>query len=175
MRDLVIGGPISDEIIKTLGWSGPFKVCSKCKIEKNASEFSPDKRRGANAVTCKCKECDAKDHAKAYAKKKLLKGERPLGKYNIRFNDPDYNTTVGRMKKYGITPEEYNALFDAQKGCCKVCDTHQTELKRKLCVDHCHDTGRVRGLLCDGCNLGLGKFKDDYDLVLKAAEYLKKY
>lgn len=68
--------------------------------------------------------------------------------------------------------ENYNSLFNLQYGKCRICGTHQSELKAALCVDHCHKTGKVRGLLCHECNTGIGKFKDDKDLLIRAIEYL---
>lgn len=74
---------------------------------------------------------------------------------------------------YGITGDEYNAMLAQQNGCCAICQTPPTE-SRRLCVDHCHTTGAVRGLLCDRCNVGIGKFNDDPALVAVALEYLTK-
>ena len=76
-------------------------------------------------------------------------------------------------KRYGISLEDYNKLFEKQEGCCAICGIHQTEIEKSLAVDHCHSTGKVRGLLCFDCNTGIGKLKDDYELVYKAYRYLK--
>lgn len=76
-------------------------------------------------------------------------------------------------KKYGITIEDYNKMFDLQKGKCAICGSHQDNLKFVLCVDHDHTTGKVRGLLCHNCNAGIGNLKDNIDLLSKAIEYLK--
>lgn len=76
--------------------------------------------------------------------------------------------------KYGITIEEYNRLFEEQKGCCSICGTHQTELAKGLAVDHCHNTSKVRGLLCIHCNLLLGYAKDRLDILSSAIRYLNK-
>jgi hypothetical protein len=75
---------------------------------------------------------------------------------------------------YGITIDDYNEMFAEQNGCCAICSGHQSEFKKSLAVDHCHETGIVRGLLCDHCNLALGKFKDDLNLVKSAARYLSE-
>lgn len=72
--------------------------------------------------------------------------------------------------KYGVTEEAYNALFQAQNGRCKICRLNSP---KKLSIDHDHTTGRIRGLLCQSCNVGVGMFKDDVDLLAKAIEYLK--
>ncbi len=74
---------------------------------------------------------------------------------------------------YGITSEEYKALHTAQKGKCAICGTAPTT-KRGLHVDHCHETGKVRGLLCHGCNTALGSFKDNTNLLNNAINYLKR-
>lgn len=76
--------------------------------------------------------------------------------------------------KYGLSPEDYDKLFIKQNGSCKICEKHQDSFKKKLCVDHDHKSGRVRGLLCDKCNLAIGHFNDDLNLILKAASYLKE-
>jgi hypothetical protein len=75
-----------------------------------------------------------------------------------------------RLKKhYGITIDIYNQMFEDQKGYCAMCGTHQSEFKRKLSVDHNHTTGKIRGLLCTGCNISLGvyeKYKDTCEIYL---------
>ena len=80
-----------------------------------------------------------------------------------------------RLKKeYGITVEDYNNMFTSQNGECKICQTHQKDLKKRLAVDHCHETGKVRGLLCQKCNLGIGHLNDSVSLLEKALSYLKE-
>lgn len=74
--------------------------------------------------------------------------------------------------RYGITKDEYNTMFEKQNGTCKICKTHQADLQRGLVIDHCHDTGEVRGLLCDKCNKGLGFFEDNAETMLSAITYL---
>jgi hypothetical protein len=76
--------------------------------------------------------------------------------------------------KYNITPEDYNRMLDQQNGCCKICNVHYLTLNRILAVDHCHTTGRVRSLLCNNCNTGLGLFKDNIELMKKAIDYLQE-
>lgn len=68
---------------------------------------------------------------------------------------------------------EYNKLLEEQNHSCKLCLISTKELRFGLCVDHCHITGKVRGLLCDNCNQALGLFKDNPLTLLRAAEYLK--
>lgn len=75
---------------------------------------------------------------------------------------------------YGITLEEYNKMFVDQKGCCAVCNTHQSNFKKGLHVDHCHTTLKVRKLLCANCNRTIGLYKDDPTLFNKFAAYLRE-
>lgn len=90
---------------------------------------------------------------------------------------------------YGLSPQQYNFLFDAQDGCCAICkkklisrlDDSKPIEKRKFgqrpnvaCVDHDHATKQVRGLLCSECNIGVGKFRDDEKLLLQAVRYLRE-
>ena len=79
-------------------------------------------------------------------------------------------------KKYGISLADYDAKRIEQQHCCFVCGTHEMETHRKhLCVDHDHDTGQVRKLLCSKCNQGLGMFNDNPKLLEQAADYLRMH
>jgi hypothetical protein len=74
------------------------------------------------------------------------------------------------QRHYKITGADYDAMFAAQGGVCAICgDTSKT----KLAIDHCHTTGRIRGLLCISCNRGIGYLGDDPDRALRASEYLR--
>jgi hypothetical protein len=74
-------------------------------------------------------------------------------------------------RRYGLTPEQYDALAAAQCHRCAICRDVEL-LGSHLCVDHCHTTGRIRGLLCRECNSALGKFRDDPRLLNAARDYL---
>tara|TARA_Y100000310_G_scaffold340444_1_gene436280 strand:+ start:2171 stop:2440 length:270 start_codon:yes stop_codon:yes gene_type:complete len=76
-------------------------------------------------------------------------------------------------RKYGITEDDYDEMYRAQRGCCWICGTHQSALKRRLNVDHDHDSGDVRALLCGHCNRGIGLLGDDPKTVQRAADYLR--
>ena len=77
-----------------------------------------------------------------------------------------------QIKKYGITPEQYNEMYDKQHGCCNICDRHQSEFKQRLIVEHCHTTGKVRGLVCHNCNTILGHAHDDIQILLNAIKHI---
>ena len=74
-----------------------------------------------------------------------------------------------------ITRTHYSTLLVAQDYKCAICEVHASELPRELSVDHSHETDEVRGLLCAHCNIGLGNFRDDAELMSKAIEYLGRY
>lgn len=83
--------------------------------------------------------------------------------------------TARALRAYGITLDEYKAMLAAQDGRCAICGAESSDAsKRRLCVDHCHGTGRVRGLLCGKCNIGIGQFNHDVDLLTKAIGYLRE-
>ena len=78
-----------------------------------------------------------------------------------------------RLKStYGIDLHEFRRLLAYQNNCCAICGDHVDELNKKICVDHCHKTGKIRGLLCLNCNYGLGHFKDNIDNLYNAIDYL---
>lgn len=82
----------------------------------------------------------------------------------------DCRSLTKRAARYGITPTEFAARYKKQGGCCGICQ--QTPGIKGLAVDHCHETGHVRGLLCGRCNTAIGLMRDDPDILRSAIEYL---
>ena len=83
-------------------------------------------------------------------------------------------------REFRLTGEAYDSMLDAQAGVCAICRQPETKVHRdggalRLCVDHDHATGAVRGLLCSGCNVGLGSFNDDIERLRAAAAYLASF
>lgn len=79
-----------------------------------------------------------------------------------------------KLRKYGLTLEQYNLLEVSQNFCCKICGTKKENTTQKtLVVDHRHSDGLVRGLLCHNCNLGIGNFKDNLMSLKNAIKYLE--
>lgn len=96
----------------------------------------------------------------------------------------DQRKVRDRVRKYtyGITREDWDGMFDKQEGKCPICSSTLdpgvgTRQKRKgyAHIDHCHKTGKIRGLLCHMCNSGLGLFLDEPDRLRKAIEYLESF
>lgn len=130
-----------------------LKSCSKCGKQKpltgfNRNAASPDGRRP------NCKDCQVQLTFTSRRNRKLL-------------------------LRYGVTPERYNELFREQGGVCTICGLPETALSnngapRQLAVDHCHKTGRVRGLLCGVCNRLIATFSDDPAMFRTIVSYLER-
>jgi hypothetical protein len=153
-----------------------MKTCTKCKNTWDLTGFHKDstKKDGMASI---CKQCyrirqrtDAafRERSKLYNRNKY---QTDAG-YRKRVNETGRRCALRRL--YGITVEQYNRMVIDQSGCCAVCRRTLLELGRSLAVDHCHKTGKVRGLLCGGCNGILGRFNDDAERFLRASEYLKR-
>jgi hypothetical protein len=75
---------------------------------------------------------------------------------------------------YRLTRGQWQAVFEEQRGCCAICGISQEDLGYTLEIDYDHNTGKVRGLLCRKCNLGIGMFGEDVENINKAIKYLEK-
>ena len=140
-----------------------MKLCTTCKIKKPLSEFGLVKSKPRH----QCKDCKNIASKEWYEKNKERKRELSKQYKHIK-KDKDL------QHMYGITLADYHKMLVDQGGRCKICQTPQGDLKRVLCVDHNHSTGKVRGLLCDTCNRSLGLLKDNINVLMRAVEYLKE-
>jgi len=156
------------------------KICSKCKQEKELSDYY--KRDNGRTVQSQCKECQKAFKKEARKSPKHIEYIREYNK-QWRLQNPEKikawnkkNSRNAMLKSlYGLSELDYNILFNKQKGKCAICDKHQSEFKKPLCVDHNHETSKIRGLLCHNCNVSLGLLKDNIDVLEKAIEYLKQH
>lgn len=82
-----------------------------------------------------------------------------------------YMDAYNLKKRYGMTIDEYKKMLKDQDNVCKICKK-PCLIKKKLSVDHCHKSGKIRGLLCSNCNAALGLFKDNSERIIEAANYL---
>ena len=114
-----------------------------------------------------------KGHPMSYCKKCRVKRQA------LRYDNDTYMRIVRPYQlktKYGITQEDYNKLLEEQGSKCAICGTEDGASAKgssTFSIDHCHDTGKVRGLLCNTCNRGLGLFKDNPAVLRAAIQYLK--
>lgn len=128
--------------------------CNKCGLIKGAAFFSLDRGN----LRGRCKKCEAEiRRQKRKADPKTTDKKRD---YDFR-------------RQYGISLSERADMLASQGGRCKICGIEEGLAPRKrLAVDHCHETGKVRGLLCDNCNKGIGCLRDDPAILRMAIEYL---
>lgn len=142
-----------------------MKICSKCKVEKPLQEFYTHANK-AGGKTSWCKKC----MAERVAEKRKDPVQKELWK--------EYGRRSRLKKHYGITADAYDQMVIDQKSSCAICGSTEVGGRgegTRLAVDHDHETNQVRGLLCVSCNNGLGRFKDNPELLLKAAAYLRNY
>ena len=136
------------------------KVCTSCGETLPISEFYL--RSDTGAYRSQCKSCHG-EHSYS---------TRDKSKHRIN----SYRSQL--KKKYGMDAEAFNVMYEEQEGKCGICDIQleniftDTEGVRPA-VDHCHRTGKVRGLLCTECNSGIGKLKDDPELLRKGIKWLE--
>ena len=104
---------------------------------------------------------------------RLLMEQRERGQRNYKARPEAYQKRQRRntlLREYGLSESDYQAMLSNQQGLCRICDRKMTH----PVVDHCHQTGRVRGLLCRGCNAALGHFGDSPVTLARAIRYLTK-
>lgn len=145
------------------------KVCNKCLEEKSVDSFYlRDKKNPSKGLKFSCKVCENVEAKERYHKKYRLNPDTKKRNYINRL-----------LREYGLTEDSYKELWEANKGKCTICSTdlinvlYENSVGVRAVVDHCHSSGKVRGLLCHKCNGGLGQFNDDLELIEKALYYLK--
>lgn len=149
------------------------KRCPDCLRDLDEKEFRTtiNKQRKAAGkkyigVCKRCRYCENERYKKFYYKHhpRMLAEARIKGKK--RYD--------GNYRAYGLTKEQYDRMVEASNNTCYLCGGPPNLSKSRLCIDHCKETGIVRGLLCTTCNLGIGNLKHDTDLLRKSAEYLER-
>lgn len=164
-----------------------MKTCGKCNTEKDLFEFNKNKSK-KDGHSNYCKKCSSNWYKKYYQSNKnkikmknniwaknnkekrrktaklwyLNNKDKVLETYKIKGKDQ-------KLKRlYNISLEEFNKLYKQQNGKCLICKKSE----KTLCVDHNHQTNKIRGLLCNNCNTGLGLFQDNINILTSAINYL---
>ena len=127
-----------------------MKKCAICKIEKPLSEFGLPKSSGYYHAYCR--PCNTKNTIEYFRK-------NPIKKW-----------AIGIKYRYGITEQEYHDIWESQGYSCAICGTDDSE--RRFDVDHDKVTGKVRGILCNHCNIGIGNLNHNSYIMRKAADYI---
>jgi len=178
----------------------PEGIVKNCKIHGYRTKEQVTFHARGNSYCLECKKEDRKskkEEIKKYNSSRREKRQEWVKK--DRLNNPERYKKYGRnghlknkdkinkrtnAKKYGLTVDEYKGLLEKASNKCEICGNIETRYTAKkinnsdvcrLCIDHDHFNGNVRGILCFKCNIGLGNFNDDSSLVLKAYEYLEKH
>ena len=149
---------------------GTWKRCTRCKEVRPASEFGRSSAATATGLTPQCLQC----------RRELVRDWRernPRKRQAYR----QLVKTKERAQAHGLTEAQYRQLLDSQGGVCAICGQPErrtrksTGVRLSLAVDHCHKTGRIRGLLCGDCNYALGILDDDIERLESAVEYLRAH
>lgn len=132
-----------------------MKRCNSCQLEKPLDAFPlhNQKRDGRHPW---CKECRSQEQRQRYTETLEYQKQR-------RANET-------RLQIYNLTADDYEAILNEQEGLCKIC----RGVLEKPHIDHCHTTGKVRGILCGHCNAGLGFFRDNPEFLRAAASYVEE-
>jgi len=158
------------------------RKCFSCKIIKDINDFCKN-RRNKCGYNYKCKNCCSitrkeytknnkeklkKNYHEKYREKNLIYSKTPLARERAK---------KSRLKtRYGLSVEDFERMKDSQKGVCAICKLPETFKQNfDLSVDHNHDTGQVRGLLCNRCNVSLGLMQENINFLENMIEYIKKY
>lgn len=136
-----------------------MRTCTCCNETKDDLLFRDRILKNRSYLRYVCKQCENKRALDSYYKNHTKNKQKGKDK-QLKLN-------------YGITREEFNILLESQNYKCAICGTTDSG-SRDWHVDHCHTTGRVRGLLCHHCNTGIGLLKDDPIIIKNALEYLSK-
>ena len=132
------------------------KICTKCKIEQPLTKYSKLKRT-KDGLQPRCKFCNNK-YAKIYYQNNIERARK--NRLNLKFN---------------ITLKAYNKLLTAQDSKCAICEKPSSQYKKRLAVDHCHYTGKIRKLLCLSCNMKLGYLEGNSERSKQFHKYLQEH
>lgn len=171
-----------------------MKTCTKCdKTYPATAEYFSRNSGRKDGFTSRCKTCVIEYRKKYY--KEHVDTLKERGRRYYREHPENYKEHAERIKraskkynkthykeirerrikyKYGITLEQYDEMFAVQDGVCAICGGVNPNNGR-LCVDHDHTTGKVRGLLCQSCNSVIGYIKENIGVLLNMGVYLEKY
>lgn len=148
-----------------------MKKCSRCLTEKEEDNFSI-RNASKDGLNSYCRDCmkqyrvDNRDHIKTYLQKHRAENPEKWKEYDRKHG------RTKRLNKHGLTRESFNQLVKQQDGKCLICQEVPSDI---LVMDHCHETGKFRGLLCRKCNAAIGQLYDDPELLRRAADYLESF
>lgn len=148
------------------------KFCKKCQIEKPVSDFGRNKKE-KDGLSFYCKRCNC-DHNR---ESRIKNGwePKPNGRPKSDIPYPERRSSYKRLsnlKRFGLTEDSYKLMLDRQNNSCAICKKIFIPTS-KAYIDHCHLSGRVRGILCMNCNIALGHVNDNVTIIQKMIDYLE--
>ena len=151
-------------------WKAPegHKYCPGCEQVKPVERFGNNKRNPDGRQNY-CKPCSV---AKVTASRHKDPTSHRASSKAWREKNPEHHADIHARWRYGVERGTYAKMFEAQDGKCAICGTTDTGKMSRFHIDHCHDTGIVRGLLCGPCNTGIGQLKHDPEILRAAIKYL---
>jgi hypothetical protein len=169
----------SDCVIKLRKDETKLYRCKPCAIIYRKKHYQDNKEK----VTARNNLWRANNRERVKANDARVRRERPeLAKGRVaryREKNKENINIRARVREYGITIEQYHDMIKKQNNKCAICSQEETKIwkgkKTELGLDHCHKSGVLRELLCFKCNIGIGMFHDNQDLLLKAIAYLRKH
>ncbi len=148
--------------------------CSHCAIEKLTSCFYKE-TKSKTGFNSWCKECRKEYRKKPWVREKIKNSN--LNWYKRNQANRDKFHSYQRKERYGISEVDFKEMLARQNGVCAICGNAETSTFRgrvkNMCVDHCHETNIVRGLLCGKCNTALGLMCDDTERMANAIVYVE--
>lgn len=179
------------EIVKICKIHGPLEInqtrkdgnsfrCKECRIASNKNSYYANQEKRI-ATSTKWKQ-ENRERANAWER-----ADRAKNPEKYRAREKEYKSrnwaklSVNEsLRKLGLKNEDFLKLKEEHNGLCKICNNPETSLSRngnvrRLAIDHCHSSGKIRGLLCHDCNTMLGKAKDNITILQSAIEYLQSH
>jgi hypothetical protein len=136
------------------------KWCPRCEAQRPRGEFG-NSRRTKDGISVYCRPCNVKNVKEWRERNRKVQS---------------FRTWRHKLKtKYGITPEVFYLMQERQGGLCAICLVPFGDDVTNCCVDHCHETGLTRALLCKLCNMGIGAFREKKESMERAIQYLAHY
>lgn len=150
--------------------------CSKCQHLKPVDKFAKDPSRTSAPHSRHCKACQSPRWKEYYVSDS--EGHKSRARERYRQNKEEYRIRA-TLRKFNIDRDTYTRLMADSNNVCAICQKPSNDKRngvlKRLNIDHNHSTGKVRGLLCQFCNTGIGMFLDNIELLAKAINYLEKH
>ena len=157
------------------GKDSQCKICSRAKVKKYRAEHKEQVKQYFREYkhSPRGREVSRRgDEKRRHTPARKIMLRKAYKKWEQSMKGQKYIRASVLKRRFGLTLEDYDKMFEVQSGCCAICNVHQSKLDLRLAVDHDHETGKIRGLVCRDCNFFLGHLEKNYSLLSRALEYL---